>query len=37
MNGDQAFIVADIGVKNRSKNEVYTVLSLKGGIFLPSI
>ena len=37
MKDDQAFTVADVGVKYRSKIEVYTVLSLKGGIFLPSI
>ena len=33
----QYFTVNDIGVKCRSKREVYTVLSSEGGIFLPPI
>ena len=34
MNHGQDFIINDIGVKCRSKREVYTVLSSEGGIFI---
>ena len=37
MENKQDFTVDDIGVKCRSKREVYTVLSTEGGIFLPLI
>ena len=37
MKNEQDFTVDDIGVKCRSKREVYTVLSTEGGIFLPPI
>ena len=37
MEYEQDFTVNDIGVKLRSKREVYTVLRTKGGIFLPPI
>ena len=37
MEHNQDFTINDIGVKCRSKREVYTVLSSEGGIFLPPI